>query len=270
MASESERKDAEMERFMLWSIRTGDAEGVRRALEGDRGSGRASPNAMDEEGAPALCWAARAGAKECAALLLEAGADVSLRDADGLTPLMLAARIGALGLECARRLLEAGARADEKDPGGVTALMLAARNGGTETAKLLLEAGADPEARGGAGGALGGWSALDEAARGGHWEAARVLLEAGADPNARSASGNTAGDFAAASRALGSLRVLEALREFGWDFAAKGKDGKTAEDAARSMGGGAGEALLRSWREAEELGEAAVESERRAGKPRGM
>ncbi len=73
--------------------------------------------------------------------LLEAGADVNEKDADGHTPLRRAlrwARIDVISL-----LIEAGADVNGKDKDGCTLLHRAARHGNTDAVRALLKAGAD-------------------------------------------------------------------------------------------------------------------------------
>ena len=78
-------------------------------------------------------------------LLLEAGADATLVDQAGETPLMLAARAG--GAAIAARLLAAGAPVDAREADyDQTALMIAAREGHADVVRLLLGAGADVDA----------------------------------------------------------------------------------------------------------------------------
>lgn len=112
------------------------------------------------------------------------------------TPLMYAARQGSLAV--ARVLVEAGADLNLKDPEGTTALVLAILNLHFDTAALLVEKGADPNLADGTGmaalyatvdmntlGEVYGrparrfseqWSALD---------LIRLLLRRGANPNAQ-------------------------------------------------------------------------------------
>jgi ankyrin repeat protein len=109
----------------------------------------------------ALMWAADAAAGDVAALLIEAGADVTVRAAvnewsaqitsepraqyrptGGLTALLYAARSGCTA--CIDPILEAGADIDRPNPDGVTPLLIALDNFRFETAKLLLERGANP------------------------------------------------------------------------------------------------------------------------------
>lgn len=77
--------------------------------------------------------------------LMEAGADVSLCNADGWSPLKIAAANGRTDIVAS--LLKAGAdvsRANLKD--GWTPLHSACKQGSEEVVNLLLEAGADIEA----------------------------------------------------------------------------------------------------------------------------
>ena len=109
----------------------------------------------------ALMWAAAQNQPAMVKLLIEHGADVDARSIvnawprqvtgeprrmyrpfGGLTPLLFAAREGCL--ECAQSLVAAGADLDLPDPKGVTALFLAIDNFHFDTAKLLIESGANP------------------------------------------------------------------------------------------------------------------------------
>jgi ankyrin repeat protein len=90
----------------------------------------------------ALCDAAAHGRLEAARLLLEAGADASLADGDGFTPLMQAAFNGQLGV--LRLLLARGAAVDAVSPGtGATAFHYACGNNQPECAEALVRAGCD-------------------------------------------------------------------------------------------------------------------------------
>ena len=85
-------------------------------------------------------------------------------------------------------LLESGARADVlSKEGRWTALHLAARHGHEAIARLLLDCGADIEAKNGHGG-----TALQLAAKNGHEATARLLLDCGADVEAKGAYFQTA------------------------------------------------------------------------------
>jgi ankyrin repeat protein len=109
----------------------------------------------------ALMWAAAQSQPAMVKLLIERGAEVDARSAvndwprqvtgeprrmyrpfGGLTPLLFGAREGCM--LCVRALVDAGADLDLPDPKGVTALFLAIDNFHFDTAKVLIEAGANP------------------------------------------------------------------------------------------------------------------------------
>ena len=109
----------------------------------------------------ALMWAADGAFAELTQLLIDHGADVRARAAandwgvqitsepraqyrptGGMTPLLYAARSGCA--DCVRAILAAGEDIDRPTPDGVTALMIAIDNYEFDTAKALLDAGANP------------------------------------------------------------------------------------------------------------------------------
>ena len=77
-----------------------------------------------------------------ALLLVEHGADITTRDADGWTPLHWASAVGHVGL--AQLLVEHGAEVAALDSKRRTPLHLAYEEGHVELAQLLVERGADP------------------------------------------------------------------------------------------------------------------------------
>lgn len=94
-----------------------------------------------------LLMAVFRGQREAVKLLLDAGADVNVVGGEGDTPLRWAAQVG--DIELARVLLDRGAARDIDVGGGVSgmnALGTAARRLDPDMVRLLLEAGARPDA----------------------------------------------------------------------------------------------------------------------------
>jgi TonB family protein len=208
----------------------------------------AKPHAKDEEGRGALIFGAGSGNADVLRLLLAAGLKGDERDKYGDTALMAAAASG--NPECVRLLLNSGARVNAQNKRRQTALLSGATGdsgfsvddsgrGHAEVpdelvhrdgvVKLLLDAGADINARG-----WDGQSALftveDEAVeelirhhinleiRDNYNETAlvetvsgsitEILIKAGADINSRGHDGETPLIMAAANNELEKLKVL--------------------------------------------------------------
>ena len=146
------------ETALMLAARTG-SQGVAKELV----AGGANVNAREEIPRADRAHAGRGGRvpAELAKLLIEHGADVRARAAvndweaqitsepraqyrptGGLTPLLYAARSGCA--DCVRAILAGGEDIDRPKPDGVTALMLAIDNYEFDTAKVLLDAGANP------------------------------------------------------------------------------------------------------------------------------
>ena len=84
-------------------------------------------------------------------------------------------------LDAVRQLIAARNGVDERDANGLTPLMWAARRSAVAVISALLDAGADVEGRD----AQHQWTALQNAVHTQRVDAVRVLLDRGADPNAR-------------------------------------------------------------------------------------
>ena len=114
-----------------------------------------------------------------------------------------------------KRLSEDPEAANLRAFGGATPLMYAALYGDSESVRLLLERGADPNIKNDAGATALMW-AVDDA------EKTRLLLERGADVNAKSENGRT--PLLIAARRFGSAAVVKLLLERGADPSVKSAD----------------------------------------------
>ncbi len=190
----------------------------------------ADPNATLEMGETPLMIAARSGDTASIELLVDRGADVNTAERErGQTALMWAA--AQQHADGARVLVEQDADLHARTKvwhqlentagntntsgnfkmahGGSTPLLFVARNGDLDTARVLIEAGADPNDI-----AAAGTSALVIAAHSGHGPLGVYLLEQGADPNLAEA-GYTA-LHAAVLRS--QVELVEALLDHGADI----------------------------------------------------
>ena len=124
-----------------------------------------------------------------------------IRPRDGRMPLDCAVEIGSL--EIARLLLDAGADPDGDAYGQGRPLLAALDRRDPDLVHLLLEAGADPH-----GPLFGGERPLLLMANGGSLAMVELLLHAGADPLAEDAEGHNALDHAALWGREGALEAL--------------------------------------------------------------
>jgi hypothetical protein len=129
--------------------------------------------------------------------LLNMGADVNCKDANGKTPLIIASKRGHLDI--VKKLLEKGADVNCKDANGKTPLIIASECGHLNIVKNLLGKGADVNCKD-----ANGKTPLIIASECGHLNIVKNLLEKGADVNCKDANGKTAIDLAA-SRSIKSL-----------------------------------------------------------------
>jgi len=183
---------------LMMCARAGDAASVRALLH-HGAQVNAKENVHDQT---ALMWAASEKRPEVVKVLLEVGADINAKSRayprtvtgeetqragreelnytvvrGGSTPLLFAAREG--DVESARLLLDAGANVNDKLPDGTTALIEAAYSGQGAVGKLLLDRGADPND------AEIGYTALHTAVLRGDVDLVKALLAHKANPNAK-------------------------------------------------------------------------------------
>ena len=182
---------------LVEAVKQGDQEAVRSLLQQG-----ADVNAREADGATALAWATHRADSKTVELLLSAGADPSAASDYGVTPLSLACtnRDGVL----VDRLLRAGAEPNAAKWTGETPLMTCAGTGTTEGIRALLAHGADVNGRENEQ----GQTALMWAMAGGHPGVGRRLIEKGANVNTRSTSGFPPLLFAARSGDVESARIL--------------------------------------------------------------
>ncbi len=205
---------------LIAAITGGDVDAVRQLVR----ETPALASARDEGGLPVVLLALFHQQREAAEALLEAEPELGVLEAaaagrtdrlrellaadpnairertpEGFTTLGLAAFLG--GPEAVRILLEHGADADDDadNPFGVRPVHAAGAAHDTETMRLLLEGGADPNAR-----QQGGFVPLHEAAHTDDVDMARLLLDHGADASLAADDGRDAVRMAADD---GSTRV---------------------------------------------------------------
>jgi ankyrin repeat protein len=131
----------ELVRAFFAAVESGDADGVRAALERGVAVNAVDPRWAPLDGETALMLAAGRGDVGTLRLLLARGADVDLQPATGWTALMRACNAGRL--DCARLLLRAGADPNLRNIEGYTAYGRTRRRD-AELLRLLLASGAEP------------------------------------------------------------------------------------------------------------------------------
>jgi ankyrin repeat protein len=196
----------------------------------------ADVNARSKQGrTPLLIASAYDGNLEVVQYLLAKGADLSkARDKMNSAPLIQAA--AANDTATVKMLLQKGQNAAMKNADGFTPLMLAAGHGNVELVKALIARGADVNAKSGPSYgppvkngtiALGELTALAVAVTSGSAETVQLLLEAGADVNAMDIRGMTPLMLAVATDHPNE-KIIRMLLAKGPAMDAKSKAGETA------------------------------------------
>jgi hypothetical protein len=160
-------------------------------------------DAMVEDAGPLLHRLVEGGQEVEIAAALKNHADVNERAAAGWTPLLYAS--AQAHPRIARMLLDAGANPDIGNVHGITPLMYGARYGNAEICQILLDHEAVVDLQD-----IYGMTALIVASRDGHSPIVSLLLSAGADPSIATRDGKTAVDFA---YARGHGQIAKMLRK---------------------------------------------------------
>jgi uncharacterized protein len=176
----------------------------------------ANVNAVNPHHVTPLLEASGREQLEMTRYLISQGAEIDYTGMREGSPLMLAAYMGQLDL--LRLFLEAEANVNLAMPNtGETALHMAAVTGRTAAARMLLDAGADPNRHAGSGVAtdlfegnvkLWGETPLHYAAAYGDEEMIEAMLSAGADRAAPNTHGETPLEYAGRHRRPRSIRDL--------------------------------------------------------------
>lgn len=159
----------------------------------------------------------------CVNLVLAAGMSLEVQDERGTNALMRA--LYGRHIDVARVLIDKGADVNARRKDGATVLWAATHAGRLDFVELLLAKGANPDIQDSSGG-----TALMRAAYRGDAKMAKALLEKGANPNLRTKWGSTA--LMNASQ-FGYAEVVKLLLGSGADVSAKDNDGRTALDHAK-------------------------------------
>lgn len=157
---------------------------------------------------------------------LQSGADIEATDLQGNTALQMSARAGYIAI--VNLLLQQGADIDSRGSTDATPLIMAAEKGRTDVVSLLLEEGADIDAAS-ADPNLGS-TAIARALYESHTATTKVLLERGADANARynQVFGDTLLHIVAGYTGWESQAPnIDLLLEKGADLEAQDNDGQT-------------------------------------------
>jgi len=168
---------------------------------------------LAEEWAIGLVELARTGSLQQIEEAIKYGASVNMRLQleDGRTPFMMAVLNRNIGMEAIRALIDAGADVHIRNNNGYTALMYAVDfNPNAEVAAAIIEAGADVNAV-----CFAGFTPLMIAAFKNTPEVVATLLEHGADPTVKNEldRNNMAIDYAGRNRRLRGTDVLRELEE---------------------------------------------------------
>lgn len=166
---------------------------------------------------------------EAISVLIDRGANVNCVTEHGYSVLHLAVGAEDENLEATKLLVEAGADVNATAPNGASVLLSAVEMGAYETAKYLLESGADPEIKNRLG-----VTVISGACIGGEERLVRLLLEHGVSlANADELQGYTPLHHAADE---GHETIVRMLLKAGANASALTKSGEYPEDLAEEEG----------------------------------
>ena len=189
----------------------------------------ADPNIADANGNTCLHFTVHQGCnKEVVQMIIDHGAHVIIANKNGLTALMIACERG--NIDVINILLEAGSDTDITDANGNTCLQCSVLQGcSIEVLQTIIDHGAQVNATN-----KNGQTALMMASDCGYLNGINMLLRAGADPNVINANGNTCLHFASCHGS--SKEVLQTIIDHGVNVNATNKKGHTALMMASEFG----------------------------------
>ena len=213
----------------LFAMRDGDTIAVKLYLKAGM-----NPDTVDTKrilhrgsrGTHVLMHTLRVGRTEMAMALIEAGANIKIRDRNGTTPLMYAALRAEPQL--VKALLKAGADPNARVGRNMTVLIYGVLGGRGEVKDAFLNLWTDAAAGLSAevqGGSRRGGNSPSQGAFQGPPEIVETLIKAGADPNAQTVHGETALMYAARA---GLVEKVKVLLENGANPSLKNMTGDTA------------------------------------------
>lgn len=183
------------------AVKEGRMDVVKQMVEKDA----AVVETPDEHGGTALLWAARDGNYDLVKFLVDAKADVTIRNKYNKTALLYAAR--SANLEAVQVLLEAKADAHYNN-GSESPLIIAAKEGLTQVVEFLIGLGVDVDGKDQHGGTPLLW-----AARGEHVDAVTLLLASRANVLAENNYGKSALSYAQRTNNEELIKLLTAASE---------------------------------------------------------
>ena len=202
---------------LLWAARMGDDATLDLLLKAN-----ADSNLVNIQGDTALCEAVRSGSAVCIKLLLAANAAVLHNGALGYTALHLAAEHGA-SKDIIQLLVEAGADVNIRNQFGASPLTTTTFMDNLIIATILLDLGADVNLQD-----YDGDTPLCEALLRHADKVTQLLLQRGASYTLIASNGDSILHLAAKSGGTATLEILIAAQLKGIDPYMQNRDGKTA------------------------------------------